>query len=387
MRQRGDGMICGIRELRNIAVVILLMGFCGQACAQGDWATPECVSISDQDDWQQWALEAAGSRGRSGEDRFIAYTAEGNLTALAEPKRLAPMKGSCIACDTPGAATCAPCPERLIDNTLVFVAGDGWKNIFDDDDNNNFGGRAGFNTAVAVPGPWKLRWQYGMSYGAYDFHGREGLLARDDPIQQQVFGTAGLYKRSDILAGDDLSWGVVYDLMWSDETGERNDDIMLAQLRSSFGVALNSSNEVGVWTAFRLMNDYAEQQFMTVNVTDQANVFWRRHWKYGGMTMLSVGWADDPGETVIGLRGETPLNDRLSLFGNVHYIIPSTTGGDLHPTLPVDDVFIQESWNVSFGLVFHFGPKGRATSVSGDAGLPLLPVADNGSFVFQAPLF
>jgi len=279
------------------------------------------------------------------------------------------------------------CREGLLDNTSIFLAGDGWKNIFDDDDSSNFGFHAGFNAGIDLPGDHAVRGQLGASYGAYDFHGREELLSRDDPVEQRVFVTGGIYKRSDVLADDPLAWGAVYDLLVADEAGERVDDLRLGQIRSYLGYALTERDEVGVWSAFRVMRDYADEQRVSVNVTDQANVFWHRTWSEGGDTWLYAGWADDPGDVVVGLRGQAPLSNRVALMGNFHYIIPSTRGGDVHPNLQVDDCFNQETWNVSFGIVIYRCAKAISPHVSGHQGLPLLPVADNASFNYQAAMY
>ena len=310
--------------------------------------------------------------------------------ALNPPPLAAARDVGQVACESRMVA-CQPCeaacPEGWLANSLVFISGDGWKNIFDDDDNNNFGFRAGFNLGIDLPGDHAVRGQAGMSYGAYDFHGREELLSRDDPIEQQIFATAGIFKRSDVAAGDALAWGAVYDLLVADEAGERADSLRLGQVRSYVGWAISERDELGVWAALRIMNDHATRQNVRVNSTDQANLFWHHNWSSGGDTMAYVGWADDPGSVVIGLHGQVPLNNRTALFGSVHYIVPSTTGGDIHPTLGVDDVFSQEAWNVSFGIMFFTRPKAAATTVSGRQGIPLLPVADNGSFSYQAGMF
>ncbi len=323
---------------------------------------------------------------------------------------IATLGGACAACETCGSrdrcvacdarSTCDTCGgsglacdcryrqnnDGWFQNTTVFLAGDAWKNIFDDDDNNNFGFRTGFNMGVGLPGDRGVRGQVGISYGAYDFHGRESLLSSDDPIEQQVFATAGLFKRSSIDSGDRIAWGAVYDVMASEDAGERADRLKLAQLRGYLGYALNERNEIGTWLAFRLMDDYAPRQRVKVNVTDQVNLFWHRNWKLGGDTTAYVGWADDPGDVVIGLNGRVPLNNHVALFGNVHYIIPSTTGGDVHPSIGTDDIFSQEAWNVTFGIMFYRGGKAISPTVSGISGLPLLPVADNGTFSYQADM-
>ncbi len=338
---------------------------------------------------------------RNGERNNTDSISEARMTkaTLVGDLHLLDSEGTNGSCASDGCDSCCSCLaddswrpgggifENWRESTVVFLTGDAWKNIFDDDDNNNFGFRTGANTSFALPGPWTLRGQIGASYGAYDFHGREQLFGRDDPIEQQVFTTTGIFKRSQIEQGDPLAWGVVYDLMVSVAAGERADDIRLAQLRAYVGHALSKSDELGVWMAFRLTSDYAPAQRVRVNATDQVNGFWHRRWSSGGDTFTYVGWADDPGSVVIGLRGLVPLNNRFGIVGNVQYIIPSTTGGDTHPTLPVDDIFNQEAWNISFGVVFYPGGKAASPSVSGIATRPLLPVADNGSFSFQADMF
>ena len=78
------------------------------------------------------------------------------------------------------------------------------------------------------------------------------------------------------------------------------------------------------------------------------------------------------------------MNRHLALYGNVNYILPGTTGGDTSPN-SVDNSYAEEAWNVSIGVVFYPGAKARSRSVSGPAGLPLLPVADNGTFAVNTP--
>ncbi len=345
-----------------------------------------------------------------------------DLAELTPPPSLS-LGAPCAGCETCGSidngGTCHTCctatssPAGVLkqlsqaaprggvfQNTQFFLAGDGWKNVVDDDHNNNFGVRTGFNMGLGMPGPHAVRGQIGDSYGAYDLHGREQplqtlfpdlRLSHDDAVEQQVFATAGLYKRSRISCGDPLAWGAVYDLMYSRSTGDAADELLLGQLRGYVGYALNQRNEVGSWVAFRLMRDNPVHATLSptvtetilVNVTDQANLFWHHTWGLGGDTVAYVGWADDPADLVFGLSGRVPLNHHAALFGNFHYLLPSTRGGDRHPVLGTDDVFTQEAWNVSFGIVFYRGAKAVSPDVSGVFGLPLLPVADNSTFSFQ----
>jgi len=388
--------------LGSAAVVAIgLLAFGRPAVADDESTTIPNRRLSDSAAWEAWTASfhmtdtGPVNRPPAVPGRLPPVPLEAAAVPAPQPP-VAPAKNACDTCDGRGTCTecqatcdlsCTSCDEGLFDNTYAFIAGDGWKNIFDDDDSSNFGFRTGFNMGVDLPGDRAVCGQLGMSYGAYDFYGRESLLSRDDPIEQRVFATAGVYKRSDVAADDCLAWGAVYDLLVADEAGERVDSLRLAQVRPYVGYALTECDEVGVWAAFRLMRDYATQQRVTVNVTDQANLFWHRNWSRGGDTWAYAGWADDPGSIVVGLRGETPLSSRVALMGNLHYIIPSTHAGDVHPTLGVDDCFNQEAWNVSFGIVFYRCAKAISPNVSGYRGLPLIPVADNGSFSYQAPMF
>lgn len=301
-------------------------------------------------------------------------------TAMDTIDNPGPCGTCCNDCYTSGCG--CGCVGTWHDNTSVFFAGDGWNTIADDDDNNNFGLRIGFNSGFAL-GDSALRGQFGASYGAYDFHGREGtdVANEEASIEEQVFLTGGVYKRSDVCCGDYLSYGLVYDVMLTDNTGERTDSIGIGQVRGLVGYALNEASEVGVWAAFRAGNDTVAG--VPYRAMDQINFFWHYNWIYGADTMAYLGWSDDPGMMVFALNGQAPLSSSTALFGNVVYNLPSTGGGDTRGG--VNDAFNQETWNVTFGLVYYFGGKAVSRNVSGNAGLPLLPVADNGTFMLQAP--
>ena len=114
-----------------------------------------------------------------------------------------------------------------------------------------------------------------------------------------------------------------------------------------------------------------------VRAQDQVNGFWHHNWAFGGDTTFYTGWADDPGTWTFGGFGQVPLNDNVALFGSTNYVISGESNSILGQ--------IHETWNVSIGLVYYFGGKASNPSVSGYQGLPLLPVADNGTFAIQGP--
>jgi hypothetical protein len=62
----------------------------------------------------------------------------------------------------------------------------------------------------------------------------------------------------------------------------------------------------------------------------------------------------------------------VALFGGFNYYIPSAGPGPGGAT--------EEFWNVTFGIAFYPGAKAVNPTVSGWRGLPLLDVANNGTF-------
>ena len=71
--------------------------------------------------------------------------------------------------------------------------------------------------------------------------------------------------------------------------------------------------------------------------------------------------------------GVAPLSRNTSLFGNSTFLFPSSSTGVIGSN--------ELQWNVSMGLVYSFGGKAVSRNISGQPGLPLMPVANNGSFL------
>ena len=291
--------------------------------------------------------------------------------------------------DENGAActTCCPsCFGTVWQNTSFLLAADGWRTRLDDDDTNNFGFRTGFNTALG----WcdcPVRFQFGASYAGYDLTGRDAAaLTSTNSAEEQVFATLGIFKRSNVCGGDCLSWGAVYDMLYDDHLGEAAQEVKLMQVRFQAGWALDAANEIGVWGAVHANRDnYLTADGGTVipvSALDQVSMFWHHTWPYGADTSLYFGAVEDPGDFVLGLIGQAPLSDSVALFGSAAYIIPSSSAGD---SLLFEE-YSEEYWNVSFGLVWYPGCKAASPNVSGPQGLPLLPVADNGTFAVDAPV-
>jgi hypothetical protein len=289
---------------------------------------------------------------------------------LAGPETQAPAAGGNGACGCNG---CCDCIGNWWDNTLVFVAGDSWKGVGDAGSNNSFGIRSGFNTGFAL-GNSNLRGQIGGSLGFYDFRGR-ALGVNPAELETQMFLTAGVYKRSDIEFGDAWSYGAVWDVMNDNNYGVVGDALTLSQIRGQIGYALDEANEIGVWGAFRASDETATVAGLgavNLRTVNQANLFWHHNWAFGGDTNVYVGVADGLSAGTFGLNGNAPLSDTVSLFGNFNYYGPSAGAN------PAGSM--EEFWNVSFGIAWFPGAKASNRTVSGWRGLPLLDVANNGTF-------
>jgi len=275
------------------------------------------------------------------------------------------------------------------DNTSLLFAADAWRTRADDDYPANYGFRTGFNSGIGGWWDSPVRLQLGGSYAGYDLDGRDGDIGAD-PIsnaspEQQLILTFGFYKRSAIELDDPWAGGAVVDLLYDDHFGEESEEIFVRQARGYLGYAWDECNEIGTSFAFQLnwARYFSDTRGRTrVRGLDQVNLFWHHNWEFGGDTWLSVGGAEEPGEWVLGLTGQAPLSPDVALFGGFTYVIPSAPVGD--PTF-IGQNYAEAYWNVSFGFVWYLGRKAANPTVSGYSGLPLLPVADNGSFLIKAP--
>jgi hypothetical protein len=274
------------------------------------------------------------------------------------------------------------------DNTSLLFAADGWRTRADDDYPMNFGLRTGFNTGIGL---WDspIRLQLGLNYAAYDIDGRDGDPGADPisnaSVENQVVITSGFYKRSAIEQDDRWALGAVVDLLYDDHFGEEAEETFVRQTRGYVGYALDEANEIGTTFAFQLnWSRYISDTRGRTRVRglDQVNLFWHHNWEFGGDTWLYAGGAEEPGEWILGLTGQAPLSPAVALYGGFTYVIPSAPAGD---PIFIGQNYAEAYWNVSFGFVWSFGCKAANPTVSGYRGMPLLPVADNGSFLIKAP--
>ena len=277
------------------------------------------------------------------------------------------------------------CVGNWRDNMVVWMGGDAYKGFGDYVQPpgpaagfmNSAGVVTGMNTSFAI-GDLRPRFQIGGSYGIYDFKGRD--TASVSSSEQQTFITAGIYKRSDICNCDRISWGLVYDHFFGHQWGLFANEVSLGQVRGIVGYALNECNEIGVWGTGNTNTD-TSAPFITpppIRAANQANTYWRHNWAFGGSTMAYAGVADKSNiqNWLVGVLGTAPLSNNMSIYSNVTFALPSSGTGVVGSN--------ELQWNIGAGLQYSFGGKASTSTVSGYTGLPLLPVANNGSFLIDA---
>ncbi len=278
------------------------------------------------------------------------------------------------------------------DNTYLWGGGDVYKSIGERITNINggvgaltssFGTVGGFNTGFAL-GDSNIRGQIGASLGVYDYKGRIALGGpNSNQAETQTFFTAGVYKRGDMLNDcDRVSWGLVFDNFSASQWGVNSNEITLGQMRGVFGYALNERTEIGMFGTMHLYDDNAAVTvagapgvLRPIRAMNQANSYIKRNTAFGAQLTGYVGILDraDIGDWQFGLIAQVPVSHNWSVYSNFNYVAPSVRPG---PTGSGEEQF-----NASVGLVYFFGGKSVSSTVSGQRGLPLLNVANNGSFL------
>jgi hypothetical protein len=263
------------------------------------------------------------------------------------------------------------------DNTLVSFGGEAFRSIGDASlagASNSAGAVSTLNSAFELIEGSEIGGQVGVSYGVFDFKGRSYPLGDTKIVEQQLFVTAGVFKRSNILFEDQLSWGLVWDHLQVWQWGNLGSDGGLDQVRGIMGWALSARNEVGFWGAWRAGSTLSPTYWPRFT-SNQYNAFWRHNYDFGGQTMIWIGGADPSSVTswLVGALGQAPLSNSIAIYGNFTFALPSASAG-------ISGSW-QEEWAVGAGLTYYFGAKSVSPTVSGRQGLPLIPVANNGTML------
>jgi hypothetical protein len=315
--------------------------------------------------------------------------------------------GTCNSCNSCNSCNgfcdnfCAACQDCPCSGLVLFSGIDSWRGIGDrataaTTPNNNNGGSSGFNYGTrlgAISDLTGIGLQCGGSYGIYDWNGRQfepGVLTTTQS-QQQVFFTLGAFKK----ATECCSWsfGVVHDWMVNQAWGAFAVNPTVGQWRAQISYATSACNEFGAWGTLRDRGDTNLEGLgnpISTRSINQVNAFWHHKWAFCADSWIWAGLPQqsrlDPveggslGDFLVGGNVIAPLSDYLALYANMQYMHPSAAAGSIGSG--------EAAWNVSIGLQYYVGGTARTSTVAGNCWLPLMPVANNGSFLvdaFRAP--
>ncbi len=381
---------------RNLSRVVAVLAPAIIACASPTWAqyvqyvnnqTPRAVATSYYD---------------GAEDAAPQSVAENKDAA----NQSAPAAGSC-GCNSGGSGGCATCGscdscsscdngccdlwagcENCPDHTLILFTGfDSWRGFSDGSWVNNNGVNTGFNWGTNI-GDSNVGFQFGSSFGVYDWNGRGFPGAENDEAQTQVFITTGFFKKADGCSN--WSAGIVYDWSINNNFGVFSNEPTLGQWRGTLSYAVNACNEFGFWGTLRDRSAIQQTPIAPTGVVsfrsvNQANFFWHHKFEQGADSYIWFGFPDDSklgplegslGDFIVGGSVSAPISETLALYGNVAYMSPSAAPGVAASA--------EDTWNVGFGLAFYPYRNARTHTVSGSCSAPLQNVANNGTFFVDA---
>jgi hypothetical protein len=222
----------------------------------------------------------------------------------------------------------------LLDNIDAFVGLDGSKQPQDFGINAQFGGRTSVNVGIPLWGSLGL--QIGTAIDATADAVQVVQAIEGSAGRTQSFTTFGLFQRTE----SGFSWGVVYDYLYENYY----DEFTLGQWRVNLGYQLTERSTVGVWSAISDRSANGTFDFGAIDVTlvpiTQTNLYWRYEWAGGINTTFWGGLCNGHGQVnavlgdqsylrdtfVFGSELQVPLTDRLAIFGQGNFIMPSDSG-------------------------------------------------------------
>jgi hypothetical protein len=307
--------------------------------------------------------------------------------------------GDCCGCRSWGPYS-EPCPRFV---SSFFSGVDSFRGVTNGRFENNNGALTGLNLGGQLLPDLDIGWQFGASYGDYNFSGRTSPGAGPNVTTQQIFVTTGFFRRAN--SDRRLSWGIVHDWMFTNNFGAFGNSPTLSQFRGQVAWAVSDRNEFGVWaTVYDRTTTRATGALGTpisYQAIDQGNLFWHHKYAaYGADSWFYVGvpldqriaqtpnpafpvggYGGSLGSMIVGTNWLLPITDRLSGYANVMYMKPSARQG-VSPTGAV--AAAQEFWNIGAGLTWYPGRAARSRTVAGRQWMPYMPVANNSSFLVDA---
>ena len=272
------------------------------------------------------------------------------------------------------------CHCGILQHASLFAGVQGFKGPLDQGANGNFGFHEGINFGGPVTnllGGQLLReigFQIGGSIVESDLSGSSPLGQVSSSNRDQLFLTGGLFHRA---MCDGLQWGVVYD--YEHDPYYTTQDYY--QFRAELGLVHTGCYEIGVTASFGNNQQYSVEQLVggvPTLVPNNAQPlqlytgFLRKYFAEGGEARI-WGGATNMGDGLIGAELHLPLAGSIALENSFQYMIPNNGGSAAGQA--------RESWCLMAQLVWTPGRPARC--VQNDAYNPLLPVADNGSFIID----
>ena len=323
-----------------------------------------------------------------------SYYAEGSESRqvstgeTAATPAAAPGWNTCPACDCDDfCAACENCPKR---GMILFSGFDSWRGVADGNRQNNNGGSSGFNYGTRlgrISDVTGIAFQAGGSFGLFDFSGRSNVGGTLNTVdaQTQTFFTAGFFKKAN--ENSPISYGIVHDWQANQNFGVFATNPTLGQWRGQVAYATSATNEFGAWGTLRdkgSSNINGLRESVSYRSINQVNFFWHHKWELGADTWIWAGLPQQDrlvgggslGDFLYGGMFTAPLNNYVGVYASAQYMHPSAAPGPAASA--------QDSWNVSMGLQYYIGGHARTNTVAGNCWLPLMPVANNGSFLVDA---
>jgi hypothetical protein len=328
------------------------------------------------------------------DDPAIELSASG--TGYSEPPSETPPRWATMAdvfpCFTDDASLAEADPVSDLFPTpmggYAFVDYDAFRGVPDGAWENN-GIRVGGNVAARL-GPLSdatgIGMQLGASIGVYDWAGTDYRMQHQGRAETQGFFTYGLYRRptEDLR----LTAGLVQDWAFNDTYGVFGTNATMSQLRGQVGYAMSASNEFGVWGAVHVVN--AQRNIpgfgpTTYQPISHISGYWHHKWFAGGPdSWISIGVPERSrlvgggslGDYLVSATAMCPFNDVIALNASVTYMHQSAGLGGAAAR--------EDIWNYIVGISIFPGRGARASTVAGRRWMPLLPVANNGTFLVDA---
>jgi hypothetical protein len=258
-------------------------------------------------------------------------------------------------------------------NVEMTAAYDHFRGLPDGSWNGNNGAVVTANISSDI---WcDLTGQIGVSYGLYNWDGRENLVF-DSPqcVLNEAFVTAGLgYTYRGVVAG------IVYDRIFTDNFGINNLTPTFDQLRLKAGYEV-CREEIGIWGTVHL--ETAHRTSIGIPITfravDQVNFYWTHNFANCAKTTV---WAGLPyrcslmypgrivGSYILGFAAKAPLTRCLYLDTYGSYM-------GARNTTPLRRSRCYAS-NISLGFTYYFNEPCFCNDTA------VMPVANNSNFLID----